>query len=146
MVLCIFLGLGVLEVFGVRTAETTATGGGYEVTVTYARVTRPGLATPWSVEIRRPGGFAGPVTVTTTSDYLDAFDENSLDPEPSSVTTDADRVIWEFEPPPVGDTITVSFDARIEPGAQLQKVTGVTEVLEQDEPVVSLRYETWVMP
>ena len=144
--LCLFLGLGLLEVYGVRTSETTATGGGYELTVSYAKVTRPGLATPWSVEVRHPGGFDGPVTVTTTSDYIDAFDENSLDPEPSSVTTDADRIIWEFEPPSEGDTLTVSLDARMEPGVQLERVTGVTEVLEQDEPVVSVRYRTWVMP
>jgi hypothetical protein len=144
--LCLFLGLGLLEVYGVRTSETSATGGGYELTVSYATVSRPGLATPWSAEIRRPGGFDGPVTVTTTSDYIEAFDENSLDPEPSSATTDADRIIWEFDPPPEGDTLTISLDARIEPSVQLQRVTGVTEVLEQDEPVVSVRYRTWVMP
>ncbi len=98
------------------------------------------------MEVRRPGGFDGPVTVATTSDYLEAFDENSLDPEPSSATTDAERVIWEFDPPPVGDTLTVSLDARIEPAVQLARPTGVTEVLEEAEPVVSVRYRTWVMP
>lgn len=144
--LCLFLALGLLKVYGVRTSEATASGGGYELTVSYASVTRPGLATPWSVEIRRPGGFDGPVTLTTTSDYIEAFDENSLDPEPSSATTDADRTIWEFDPPPEGDTLSVSFDARMEPGVQLERLIGVTEVLKNDEPVVSVRYRTWVMP
>lgn len=50
----LFLLLGALGVFGVRMAEVSGAGGGYEVRVTYAEVSRPGLATPWEVEVRRP--------------------------------------------------------------------------------------------
>ena len=71
---------------GVLSRTTTAQGGGYELTVTYGQVSRGGLATPWSFEVHRPGGFDGPITVSTTSSYLDLFDENGFDPEPSTST------------------------------------------------------------
>ena len=141
--LVVFLGAGALNVFGVRTATVEASGGGYDLSVEYAAMTRPGLATPWSVEITRPGGFAGPVTLSVSSDYLDMFDENGLDPDPSSATADPDRVVWEFEPPD-GDTLTVSFDARLEPARQSGQ-DGVVEVLEDGEPVVRVRFTTRVM-
>lgn len=138
------VGLGATNVLGVRSRSMTVSGGGYELTVTYGQVSRPGLATPWSLEIRHPGGFDGPVHVAVNGRYLDLFDENGLDPDPSSTTATADHVIWEFDPPP-GDTLGVSFDARIEPGAQWGR-TGETSVLVDGRPVVTARYKTWLLP
>ena len=145
--LTLFLFLGLLNVYGVRTGEKTATGSGYELTLTYTKVTRPGLATPWSVEVRHPGGFdSGLVTVAATSSYFDAFDENGLDPDPARSTSDGERTIWQFEPPP-GDTLTVSFDARIEPGVQLTRLEGEVAVLgPAGDNVVSADFGTFVMP
>jgi hypothetical protein len=53
-------------------------------------------------------------------------------------------VIWEFDPPD-GDTLGVSLDARIEPGAQWGR-TGETSVLVDGRPVATARYKTWVLP
>jgi hypothetical protein len=144
IVLAGVLAVGLTGWLGVRTGTATARGGGYELTVTYGQVTRAGLATPWSLEIRHPGGFDGPVTVSTNSRYLDLFDENGFDPQPSKSTATADTVIWEFEPPD-GDTLGVSLDARLEPGAQWGR-TGETSVLVDGKPVVTVKYKTWVMP
>jgi hypothetical protein len=138
------LAIGLSGWLGVRSATATANGGGYELTVTYGKVSRPGLATPWSLEIHHPGGFDGPVTVSTNTKYLDLFDENGFDPEPSKTTATPDEVIWEFEPPD-GDTLGVSLDARIEPGAQWGR-TGETSVLVDDKPVATARYKTWILP
>ena len=142
--LLVFLVLGATGRLGVRTAFVTASGGGYELTVMYAAVTRPGLATPWGLEIRRPGGFDGPVFVATTASYFDLFDENGLDPDPASATADEQNVIWEFEPP-LGEVLSVSFDARLEPAVQ-SGAQGRTQVLEDDLPVVEATYRTVVMP
>lgn len=142
--LAAFIALGAAGRLGVRSATVTAKGGGYELTVTYGQVTRPGLPTPWSFMVRRPGGFDAPVTVATTSKYLDLFDENGFDPQPSSSTATEKYLIWEFDPPP-GDTLAVSLDARLEPGAQWGR-SGETAVLEDGKPVVTARYHTWVMP
>jgi hypothetical protein len=144
VLLAVFVVAGALGVMGVRSNTVTATAAsGTRLTVTFASVTRPGLATPWDVTIERPGGFDGPVTVRTSSSYLAAFDENGLDPDPESATTDADELIWEFLPP-VGDTLVVSFDARWEPGVQWRR-QGTTTVTLGGE-MLSVSYTTWVWP
>jgi hypothetical protein len=143
-VLGVFLALGALNTFGVRSDHVSASGGGYELTVTFAAVSRPGLATPWNVEVRHPGGFDGPITIATTLDYLNMFDENGLDPDPSSSTATEEVVIWEFEPPD-GDTLGISFDARLEPAVQSGR-SGKTAVLVDGEAVVRVGYTTRVMP
>jgi hypothetical protein len=143
-VLVAFLAIGLTGRLGVRSRTTTARGGGYELTVTYGQVSRGGLATPWSLEIHHPGGFNGPVTISTTTAYLDLFDENGFDPQPSNSTATSDTVIWEFEPPD-GDTLGVSLDARIEPAAQWGR-TGETSLLVDGKPVVTARYKTWLLP
>ena len=143
-VLVAFLAYGMIGGLGVRARSTTVEGGGYRLTVTYGHVSRPGLATPWSIEIHRPGGFDGPVTVSSTTHYFDMFDENGFDPEPSKVTANPEEVIWEFEPP-AGDTLAVSLDARIEPGVQWGR-TGKTSVLVDGQPVATATYKTWVTP
>lgn len=142
--LAAFVVLGGLGVFGVRTAEVTARGGGYELTVTYASVTRPGLATPWSVEVRHAEGFDEPITLRVTEDYLAMFDENGLDPDPASATADAEFVQWSFDPPS-GDTLAVSFDARIEPAQQWGR-RGEVVVMIGERRVVEASFKTWVMP
>lgn len=142
--LCGFLAAGLAGYLGVTSRTATAEGGGYRLTVTYGQFTRGGLATPWSFEVHHPGGFDGPVTVSTTSSYLDLFDENGFDPDPSKSTATPDEVIWEFEPPE-GDTLAVSLDARIEPAAQWGR-TGETSVIVDGGKVVSVTYKTWIMP
>ncbi len=53
-------------------------------------------------------------------------------------------VLWEFDPPE-GDTLTVYFDARIEP--QLQRgVTGEVAVIEDGAPVVQVEFHTSIRP
>jgi len=139
-----FLALGATNVFGVRTSVASARGGGYRLEVVHAAVTRPGLATPWSVRVTSAGGFDGPITLATTARYFDLFDENGLDPDPAASTSDGDLLIWEFDPPP-GDVLEVSFDARLGPAVQVGK-RATTSVLVDDRPVVSVSYRTWVMP
>jgi hypothetical protein len=140
----VFLLLGLSGSLGVRSRTMTVRGGGYQLTVTYGQVSRPGLPTPWSFEVHHPGGFDGPITISTTSKYLDMFDENGFDPNAAKVTATPEAVIWEFDPPP-GDTLAVSLDARIEPSVQWGR-PGETSILEGGRPVVRARYHTWVLP
>jgi hypothetical protein len=136
--------LAVFGLLGVKTTTTsTRMADGTEVEIHYARVTRPGLATPWTVTVHRPGGFDGPITVRSTSTYFDLFDENGLDPDAATATQDGEMVIWTFDPPP-GETFRLSFDARSEPGAQWGR-DAATEI-EVDGDVATLTYRTWVLP
>ncbi len=145
----LFLLLGALGFYGVRTRTISAAAGGYELSVRYASVSRPGLATPWSLEVRRPGGFPDGVTLAVMSSYFDAFDENGLDPAPVAEPSDGERTFWPFGPS-AGDTISVSFDARIEPGVQVTRVKGRAEVLAGPgpaaSPLVTVDFGTWVLP
>ena len=146
VLLGVFLLLGALGFYGVRTTTASAAGGGYELSVDYASVSRPGLATPWAFEVRRAGGFPDGVTVAVTSSYFDAFDENALGPAPVEETTDGDMTIWRFSPT-TSDTLSVSFDARLEPGVQLRTVRGELSVLGPDmQPAATVAFKTFVMP
>lgn len=145
--LVLFLALGALNLYGVRTKEAEATGGGYQLTVTFSSITRPGLATPWSAEIRHAGGFGDElVSLAVSASYFDAFDENGLDPDPAEAVNDGENTIWRFEPPP-GDVMTVSFDARLQPDIQLTRVKGSASVLDAaGEAVVTVDFKTLVLP
>lgn len=138
------LVLAAVNLLGMRTEAVTAEAGGYRLSVTYGSVSRPGLATPWGIEVHHPGGFEGPLTIATTRRYLMLFDHNVFYPDPSSVTATRDELIFEFDPPP-GDTFRVTMDGRIEPTEHLAQ-TAVTSVLVDGRAVVSVRYTTKVVP
>lgn len=139
------LVLGATGVLGVRSGTARASGGGYDLTVTYPRVTRPGLAVPLSVEVRKAGGFGGePVTLRITARYFTMFDENGVQPAPSKETATPEHLVWEFDPPP-GDTLRVYFDTRTGPNRQ-RGGRGEFAVLDGDVPVATLTVRTLVMP
>lgn len=144
VVLVAFIGLGLTGFFGVRTRSVGASGGGYDLTVEYVHVTRPGLDSPWTATVRHAGGFPGPVILAASSEYFDMFDENGLDPDPMKAQQDGEFTIWTFEKPP-GDELKVSFDAILSPGQQWGR-GGVARVLEGGRPVVEVRFHTWVSP
>ncbi len=146
VLICGILAAGAFDVFGIHSGEATGSGGGYELTVTYDERTRPGLATSLEIEIRREGGFQGSVSVSMTSAYFDNLDFNGVDPEPLGGTSTADEVVMYFEPPKTGDTMTIGFDARIQPNIQLRRAKATVSILDDTgRPVASARIETLVM-
>lgn len=143
--LVVFLAGGLAGLYGVRTRDVTATGGGYEITLEYAAVSRPGLAAPWQLTVRKDGGFGDqPVSIAVSSPYLDLFTDTDIEPEPSTSRSGSGTTVWEFEPPD-GDTLEVSVDARIEPGVQKGK-RGWAGVLVDGNPVVRVDFRTVVVP
>lgn len=137
-------GAGV-DVYGVDTAHATAASAGWELDVRYGTRSRPALATPFDIEVTRAGGFDGPVTIAVSSDYLAMWDENGLDPQPTAETQDSEYLRWTFEPPP-GEVLAVSFDARIEPGAQNGEAGRVAVLDEAGRELVAVDVRTTVLP
>lgn len=137
--------LGLYPVYGVDSRHAVAEAGGYELDVRYAAVSRPAVATPFDIEVRRPGGFDGPVTVGVSSDYLSMWDENGLDPAPAKETASPGLLVWEFDPP-AGDVLAISFDARIEPAAQQGKRGSVAVLDPEGAPFVSVSFSTRLRP
>lgn len=136
--------LGLANLVGVRVGSASTKVGDTVLMVTYPSVTRPGLATPWMVEVRRAGGFPGPVTIVTTSEYFASFDFNQWYPEPSSTTIRGDDLVLTFERPQ-GDVFQVSFDGRATPTFNLG--SRATTSLETDGlPPLSVQYRTVVLP
>lgn len=144
--LAVVEGAGVADVYGVDTAHVRAAGGGYHLDVRYATVSRPGLATPFEITVRRPGGFDGPVVVAVDSAYLSMWDENGFGPQPAAETTDGQLLIWEFDTPRHGETLVVSYDGRIEPAVQWGKA-GRVAVLDADgAPQATVAFRTRILP
>ena len=142
--LAVILVLALSNLLGMRTESVTATGGGYRLSVTYGSISRPGLATPWGIEVHHPGGFDGPITIATTRRYLMLFDHNVFYPDPSSVTATRDQLIFEFDPPP-GEVFRVTMDGRIEPTEHVGQASE-TSVLVDGLAVVTVSYATRVVP
>ncbi|MGX6508590.1 hypothetical protein [Rhodococcus sp. SJ-2] len=129
---------------GVYSATAHASGGGYELDLEYPRVARPGLDVPWNLTVRKPGGFTEPVVIVVESDYFDIFESQGWTPEPSAETSDADRTYMTLEPPP-GDTLSLGFDAYIQPSSQTG-ASGSASVHENGIDVVTVEFKTWVLP
>jgi hypothetical protein len=146
--ICLVLLAAALGRLGVHTTTAEASGGGYELSVTYDDITRSGLAANLSIEIRRSGAaLPATVTVATGSSYGDSFDLNGVDPEPEETYTTEDRVVQKFRAPPGGDVMTIGIDQRVQPGVQFTRVKGeVALVDDSGNDVVSVRLSTFVMP
>ena len=136
---------GLFNLLGVRTGTVSATGEGYRLTVEYAEVTRPGLATKWIVEVRSPAGFDGPITLATNALYFDRFDFNQLYPEPATVSPRGDEVLLEFEGIE-GDGLRVAFDGRASPTFAFSLAHGSTGLEVDERELVRVDYTTVVMP
>jgi hypothetical protein len=138
-------GFGVVDVYGVDTANARDSGGGFDLDVRYGTVTRPALATPFEITVTREGGFDEPVHLAISADYLSMWDLNGIIPSPASEVAQGEWVVWEMDPPPVGDVLHVMYEARIEPALQSGR-DGTVAILVDDAPVASVTLETKVRP
>lgn len=140
--LLVLAGLG--NVVGMRIGTVSASAAGVTLEVRYAEVTRSGLETPWKVAVIAPGGFDGPVTITTTAEYFERFDFNQWYPEPSGTTLRDDLLVMTFDRPQ-GDVLLVRFDGRASPTFGLG--SGATTSLDTEGlSPLSVSYRTLVMP
>ena len=147
VLLAVLVALGLVGLLGVRsrTVSAQSSDGQVELSVRYAQVARAGLDVPFRITVRRQGGFAGDVTLASSSGYLDLFDRNAIDPEPSSATSTEDRVIWKFDQPP-GDTLEVSLDMQVQAGRHWGRSGQVTVLDDSGQPIVSVTFKTWLVP
>jgi hypothetical protein len=138
---------GLIGIFGVRTRTAQNSGNGLTVSVQHASVTRPGLATPFSVAIATDDGAPLPSQITTRidSDYLGMFDENGLEPEPASSYQNGQWTWWTFDVPQGHNELEVSFDVRLEPAVQWGRMGSATIEI-AGEQMVAVEFATRVMP
>lgn len=138
--------LGLTGLLGVRSATSTARSpDGYELTVRHAQVTRAGIAVPFHVTVRRPGGFDGPITLSVSAALFERFDFQNFYPNPSSETASGDQLVYEFDPPP-GDTFRLSIDARTAPDQNGSTAVYRTALLVDDRAVADVSFRMTVVP
>lgn len=145
------LALAGLLLFGLSGAldpserEVSAAGGGIDLEVSYPDRVRGGIDSPLEVRVSRAGGFTQPVQVTISRDWLDVFEVTGIEPEPAEATSDADRLIWGFDPPP-GELLEVSLELITRPAVRGGQ-TGRLAVLDPEGgEVASVALETTVIP
>jgi hypothetical protein len=143
-VLAVIVLAGALGGFGMKSTSTHASAQGYRLSVTYARVSRSGLDTPWRVTVRHPGGFHGPITLATTASYFSMFESQGLTPDAQTDTIAGKYEYQEFAPPP-GDTFTLVFDAYIQPASQRGR-SGQTALIIDGHEITRVAYRTRLVP
>lgn len=144
LILAVFVIAGAASVFGVSESTVSASGGGYELTVEYSDVSRPGLETPWKVRVVSPGGFDGPVNLRTTAEYLEMFDINGFSPEPDATARDGQFFVMEFARP-AGDEFVFSLDGRLSPATQSTE-SAKTALIDDGRVIAEVAFKTRVMP
>lgn len=144
LVVVVLDGTSVVDALGVDTSTKTATAGDLTLSVTAATVTRPALATPFEITVRRAGGFDAPVEVAVETDYLSLFDYQRMYPEPSAERTAGAFTVFEFDPPD-GDELVVTFDWRLEPAVQTGRDVTVA-VLDGGRHAVEVTHQLRVWP
>jgi len=72
-------------VAGLRTADASTSNDDVALTVFYAQATRPGIATPFEIDIvpAEPGPLPETITVEVSSEYLSMFDEKDWTRNPT---------------------------------------------------------------
>ncbi len=143
--LTLFVLAGLFNFLGVRTGNVSAAADGYQLSVEYESVTRPGLASEWIVQVRREGGFDEPVTLATDATYFDRFDFNQHYPEPASVVPRGEEVLFVFEGIQ-GEVLRVAFDGRASPTFSFALARGSTGLEVGGREIAHVDYTTVVMP
>ncbi|MEX0797301.1 MAG: hypothetical protein WD274_11460 [Acidimicrobiia bacterium] len=139
--------LGALGILGVKASTATDDDSGYRMKVTYAAVTRGGLATPLAIEVGTEDGSALPevVTIRVSAGYLALFDDNGMEPTPVNSFNSEGFTSWDFEVPPGESTLEVVLDARLEPAVQWGEAASA-ELWIEGERTLSTEFRSWVMP
>lgn len=146
VVLGLVVLLGLSGALGVRSSTSSArSADGWSLDVRHPQVTRAGIAAPFHVVVRHPGGFAGPFTLSISSRLMERFDFQNFYPNPASETATAGRLLYEFDPPP-GDTFRLNLDARTAPDQNGSTEVYRTAVVVDGRTVAEVSFRMWVVP
>ena len=130
--------------FGVRQDEVVATDGSLTLTVLFPSLARAGNDAAFAVTVSDADGLGEEVELTVDRRYLDLWESQRFYPEPSEETAEGDRVVLTFDAPDSGTTMTVRYDAYLQPVA-LSGASGTVEARVGDDAATA-RFTTTVVP
>ena len=142
--LVLIVAAGLSGFLGYRSGRVSASGGGYELSLSFPLVGRPGVPIQWILHVHRDAGLPEHLDVGTSVGYFDVLDMNDVEPQPSSSTQVGDRVVWTFDTTG-GPDLTILVDAFVATNAHVG-ASAVTSVLQDGRPVASVAYTTRVAP
>jgi hypothetical protein len=144
--LALFEALVGSSVYGVDTATTRATAADTQLEVRHPTVTRGQLAVSLEVTVTRQTGFAEPIMISITADYLSLFVTQGPNPDPSSETANAEDLILTFEPP-LGDTFVVEWNLQAKAVGSFTTANAHVAVVDSaQQPTVAVEFATKVRP
>jgi hypothetical protein len=143
--LLIVVLLGATGLLGTRSRTLHARGPGYQMSVTYALIARPGQDVPWRVRIHCDAGCSKDITLAVSADYFRIFETQGFQPDPDQSTSDGHDVYLTFNKPPSGNDFVVDYDAYIQPGSHTG-TTGNVRLIVAGQEITSLRIHTWLVP
>ncbi|MCD6641013.1 MAG: hypothetical protein LT071_14010 [Nocardioides sp.] len=135
-----------LDLLGPRTGEVEESAGPWTLAVSYPSVTRAGQPVPLHLSITSDTGFGDTVQLSLCDEFFNDLDFQNWYPNPAAETNQPPRIVYEFDPPPSGDTLEISLDARTAPGQFGELDDCEVAVLVDDEPVVSTSFTAWRLP
>lgn len=145
-VLAAFVLSGAVGLLGTRTSTTTVSGDGYEMTVTWPRISRPGHAVRVQVEVEKDGGWSGePLVLRYDTAWFEMFDENAFTPAPESETAGRGFTEDEFAPPD-GEAFVMTVDTRVEPARQRGEDGFFSVVDDEGRVLLTAEVTTWIWP
>lgn len=142
----LILVLAAVDLLGPRTGEARGSGGGYTVTIEHPQITRAGQPAPLHVTVENTGGLGDTVQMRWCDEFFNDLDFQNWYPNPAAETTVPPWVIYEFDPPPTGNTLELSLDARTAPGQFGETDDCQVSVLVDDVPVASTSFTVWRLP
>ena len=145
-VLVLITAAAAFDALGPRTGDTSADGGGYSLDLEYPQIARAGEPAPLVLIITSEDAFGESVQVRFCATYFEHLDFQAWYPSPSAEASEGDWVVYEFDPPPSGQTLRVALDARVAPGQLGGRDACEVSVLTAGEPAVTATWTTWRMP
>lgn len=144
--LMLIVVLAGLDLLGPRTGETTNVGGGYTLGIEYPRITRAGQPAPLHVTVEARDGFGDTLMLQLCDEFFNDLDFQAWYPTPAAESSVPPWIIYEFDPPPTGNVLEISLDARISAGQFGETDDCQISVLVDDEPVVTGDFTVWRLP
>lgn len=129
---------------GIRQDQVVAVDGPLTLTVDFPGLARAGNDAVFAITVHSTDGLGDELELVLDRRYLDLWESQRFYPEPAQETADGDLVHLTFDTPPGGTSMTIRFDAYLQPVAQVG-ADGTVEA-SVDGHVATARFTTVMVP
>jgi hypothetical protein len=135
---------GLANVFGQRPVESSATGDEATLSLSAPGALRSGLYFQGRFRIEAESDVSEP-TLVLDAGWFDAITVNTVQPEPTTVAGEGDRVSFAYEPLRAGRTLTVYVELQVNPTTFGRRQQGV-ELRDGRRTITAIERSVTVFP